>query len=186
MNRKELNKKYKYYEIEFNLYWNNDYKNLVNSTNYKNIPFQRWHYYQESFSPDIFSKILEHLNLSNSNLSVLDPFSGSGATLVAMQSLGISGSGIELNPFSAFLSKVKVKNYNKNSLNICKSFKIPKFKTLKDIYKKYELSIIEKMYSIENLSKINLIRDEIEKIDDTGSKEILSAELICIFEETSN
>ena len=42
------------------------------------------------------------------------------------------------------------------------------------------------MYSIENLSKINLLREKIQKLKNQGSRDILETALMCILEETSN
>ena len=48
---------------------------------------------------------------NNPNGVILDPFLGSGTTVMAANELGLRGIGFEVNPFSYFLSKCKLTNY---------------------------------------------------------------------------
>jgi len=65
-----------------------------------------WNKDYAAFSETFAIAALKPLCTSNSSL-VLDPFLGSGTSLVAARRLGLPFVGIDLNPFSALLSRAK-------------------------------------------------------------------------------
>lgn len=95
-----------------NFYLNN--QGVSNATDTLNLPRHRWYYYKEGFSPYLVEKAIESCELQNNDI-ILDPFNGSGTTTLTASVLGYKSIGIEVNPFTAFLSSSKVKNINKNS-----------------------------------------------------------------------
>ena len=66
----------------------------------------RWYYYKEGFSPLLVEKAIEEVGLKKNEV-LLDPFNGSGTTTLVASILGYKSYGIEVNPFTAFLSQVK-------------------------------------------------------------------------------
>jgi DNA modification methylase len=58
------------------------------------------HPYPAKFIPDLPGALLDHLPIEPGNI-VLDPFVGSGTTLVECQKRGIPSIGIDLNPIAA-------------------------------------------------------------------------------------
>ena len=66
-----------------------------------------WYRFVLSFPPHLVRHYLERLNVGPSD-TVLDPFCGTGTTLVECKKLGIASVGIESNPMAAFASSVKV------------------------------------------------------------------------------
>ena len=67
-----------------------------------------WHRYVGRFPPHLIRAILNHFNATENDV-VLDPFCGSGTTLVEARLLGIPSIGIEVSPLSALISKTKSK-----------------------------------------------------------------------------
>lgn len=181
----EIDELYKKFDSKFNTEKDEAYASLVNFSLHKESPFQRWHYYQEGYSPELVKKIKNSL-FKNNDITILDPFVGSGSTLVAAQSEGIKSIGIEINPFSYIMAKAKSTDYSQKSLNICKGFVLPKYTLIKDVYSRFALKIIDKLYSEENLSKIELIKKSIENVRDADSKLLLFASLLSILEKCSN
>ena len=182
----ELDKLYISFDKKFNLRTEKKFASLVNFSKHKDLPFQRWHYYQEGYSPDLVIEIFNYLNLDSKKSTILDPFVGSGSTMVAAQKKGVKSIGIELNPFSYFMADAKTRNYNFTTLNICEKFKLPEYRKINNVYDHFELSIIEKLYSKESLSKIELIRKSIELIKDMDAQIILKATLFSLLESCSN
>ena len=66
-----------------------------------------WYRFVLSFPPHLVRHYLERLNVGPSD-TVLDPFCGTGTTLVECKKLGIASVGIESNPMAVFASSVKV------------------------------------------------------------------------------
>jgi DNA modification methylase len=93
-------------------------------SNYKNtvvLPRHRWYYYKEGFSPDIVEKAIE-LSGINKNDIIIDPFNGSGTTTLTSALKGYKSLGIEVNPFTSFLSRVKLQNIEKESFLSVKQY----------------------------------------------------------------
>lgn len=83
----------------------------VNSEINKLYPEDRtvheWYRFVLSFPPHLVRDYLEQFGLSSKDC-VLDPFCGTGTTLVECKKRGIASIGIEANPMAHFASQVKV------------------------------------------------------------------------------
>ena len=90
-----------------------DLKFLVTDQPNKNIPIYRWYNYKHSFSKDLVIELFKAFSLEkNSGKTILDPFCGAGTTLLAAKEYGISGIGIDVMPFPAFISEAKTTNFD--------------------------------------------------------------------------
>src|SRR6266571_3261646 len=66
-----------------------------------------WYRFVLSFPPHLVRSYLERFGITESAI-VLDPFCGTGTTLVECKKLGIPSVGIEANPMPCFATRVKV------------------------------------------------------------------------------
>lgn len=92
---------------------------------------------------------------------VLDPFCGSGTSLVVAQKLRLDSIGIDINPYAILLTRVKTTVYNKkalevaidnlfNNLNSIQNFNIHKFDNISKWFKEnIILSLSKVKYCIE-------------------------------------
>ncbi len=86
---------------------NATYTSLLNYSDDLSKPFQRWYRYKEGFSVELVKQLIREYSIHKKGI-ILDPFSGSGSTLLAANDMGYSGVGFEVNPFSYFLAKCKL------------------------------------------------------------------------------
>lgn len=73
----------------------------------KKTPVFNWFYYKEGFSRDFVSDALAELSVPAGSM-VLDPFCGTGTTLLAAKQAGFDSVGFDILPLGTFVSKVKL------------------------------------------------------------------------------
>ncbi len=88
-----------------------DLARLATPKRLSQLPRHRWFYFPHSFDPALVEAILTECNLTDSG-SVLDPFVGSGTTLLAAQQEGLSATGLDLSPVSVVVSRAKTSRYS--------------------------------------------------------------------------
>jgi len=72
----------------------------------ENLPVHDWYRFILSYPPHLVHYYINKFGLDN-NSKLLDPFCGTGTTLVESKLLGIQSVGIEAHPMAYFASKVK-------------------------------------------------------------------------------
>ncbi|MDY6971071.1 MAG: DNA methyltransferase [Thermodesulfobacteriota bacterium] len=82
-----------------------------NSDTTVEAPRHRWYFYKEGFSPNLVEQVIEISGLRKDDV-ILDPFNGSGTTTLTAALKGYRSIGIEVNPFTSYLSSAKLKNAN--------------------------------------------------------------------------
>lgn len=90
------------------------YSNYVDSTE---LARHRWYYYKEGFSPNLVESAIIQTGITKGDL-IIDPFNGSGTTTLTCSLLGYNSIGIEVNPFTCFLSDAKLKNVAISELSL--------------------------------------------------------------------
>ena len=161
----------------------NKYEKLVNFDTNQNYPRHSWFDIKEGYSTDLIKNILLDLKIKKQDGYIMDPFSGSGTSVLASSILGYKSIGIEVNPFLYFLSKIKCVNYS-NKFNLLLS----NFKKL-DINKQSlsevpKLSISTKLFK-KQLNEILRIKNWINQIKDKNCKELFFCAYLCSLDKAS-
>jgi hypothetical protein len=71
------------------------------------LPVHRWFRYSAGFSAEWVQSVVRE-RMDGSDLRVLDPFAGSGTTLLAAQQLGVESRGLEAHPFVSRIAEAKL------------------------------------------------------------------------------
>jgi site-specific DNA-methyltransferase (cytosine-N4-specific) len=83
----------------------------------KSEPLHSIHPYPAKFIPDIPRALINSLPIPK-NTIILDPFCGSGVTLVEAQRKGLKSVGVDLNPIACLLSRVKTQDLPESFLKV--------------------------------------------------------------------
>ena len=103
------------------LNWGLSFSHLKESETTKHV--HRLHPYKGKFIPQLVEYFLdENPNSCKKRIffkkgnAVLDPFMGSGTTLIQAKELGLNSIGIDVSDFNCLISKVKLEDYDLNEL----------------------------------------------------------------------
>ncbi len=78
----------------------------INKLDFNDRRFHDWYRFVLSFPAHLVRDYIDRFGLNEQDV-LLDPFCGTGTTLVEAKRLGITSMGVEANPFASFASSVK-------------------------------------------------------------------------------
>jgi DNA modification methylase len=81
-------------------------------------PRHRWYFFKEAFSPEVVDKAIGDAECVAQDL-VVDPFCGSGTVPLAATLSGNLASGLEVNPFLAFVAGAKLTHCRPEAFEWC-------------------------------------------------------------------
>lgn len=138
------------------------YERLVHFQDAFKTSVQRWYPYREGYATDLVTSFIEKLGITG---AVLDPFSGSGTTLLAARQSGLESVGIEVNPISVLVSESENEVYSKEDTAALNDFisHLLNLKRGKELLSS-SYPLADKMFNDEILSALLQIRSEIDAV----------------------
>ena len=143
-----------------------------------------FHKYPAKFIPQIPKWAIEkHLN-GNKGKTILDPFCGSGTTMVESLLSEHNGIGLDIDPFSSLISKVKTTPINLKELKEISDWLVTSIRGEKKGEFNPDCGTIKHWFSEDALNKLSIIRTQINLITDKfgenkSVKDIQELLLIC-------
>ncbi len=149
----------------------------------KKKPIYNWFYYKEAFSSGFVEKIIKMLDLKP---PFFDPFCGAGTTLLYCKMNGMKSSGLDCNPLSAMVSRVKTRNYEIKILeeNLSKILEI-KANYNEDKRWGFKFFRPDEVFPRKSLSDFFSLLENIENIEEKREKEFFMTALLSLIPQTS-
>ena len=154
-----------------------EWKDLTNFSLNRKLPVYNWIWFREGFSREIVWKIMDMFDMRQTGshhfgyndpkgFQVLDPFCGSGTTLLACKERGIGSVGIDRLPIAILASRVKTRNYEKMQLR-----EEAKKLFSREIEATSFVNPFERFFPKEASKELGFFRREIFKIEGEGVRE---------------
>lgn len=165
------------------------YKSKLNFSDDLSKPFQRWCRYKEGYSIELVEMLIRKYN-ANPTGTIMDPFLGSGTTIIGANLLGLAGIGFEVNPFSCHLAKCKNSSFTKEDIAALRRYANEIMEKADDYSITYQLpllSISSKVFTPEIEGYYMRIKQAIDNSSATEKiKSVLSLGWVSKIEEFSN
>jgi hypothetical protein len=136
----------------------------------KGLPVYNWFYYKEGYSRDIVVKLIEEFGLKK-GATVLDPFCGTGTTLIACQEMGIDSMGLDVHSPAVFAATVKARKYDIPALQEAAAAILQE--RFQKPYSMQVSPLVKRSFARYTLEDIFFFRDRILPIKDHEARDFL-------------
>jgi DNA modification methylase len=164
-----------------------EYEDLVTFSENKTEPVYNWFYYKEGFSRDLVWNLLDELKIPKGAL-VLDPFCGTGTTLLAAKQKGYNAVGFDILPLGVFVANTKLaEDYNVELLQEeMRKLSFHKFGPTMLKWADPGFIDLKKAFSRYARNDILFFKEKIIHVEDEKIRNFLMLGLLSIVSEASN
>lgn len=150
-----------------------------------NNPIYNWHSFKHSYSKDLVDTVISEFKLKR-GAWIMDPFCGGGTTLLACKQAALNAHGIDILPFSVFLSNVKTKDYDIKKLKWTKKNFENLEKGSSHLYTLPDILILKKAFNKFTENQLLQLKTQIKQITDTDIQDFFNLAFLSILESVSN
>ncbi|HIH16093.1 MAG TPA: hypothetical protein HA252_01675 [Candidatus Diapherotrites archaeon] len=145
----------------------------VTFTPNKREPIHNWFYYKEGFSRGLVDYCIDRYRMEE---PVLDPFCGSGTTLLACKQRGLMSVGIDVSPLALLAARAKTHAYDLEGLRNA----VLELKKLKPEFKGNppKQDWVRKLFYAKTLENILFYKERIEEMKDELIRDFLLLGLV--------
>lgn len=163
----------------------NGFASLVNYAPTADRPIHRWFWYREGYSVELVNEFIKTLPRG---ALVLDPFCGAGTSLLAAQQLGYPSIGIDVNPISTLVSRVKTTNLSTADIDQIQQevLALELLDASASSDPKPGLKIIDKVFEARVLQALLIFRRQIKAVTNPRIRDFLFVAWLSIVEGVSN
>ena len=183
-------------QIKIDQYLQIDNEQFIKNLNNEKEIFHRWSNYLQDFPPTLVWEKLKEFKINQGSI-VLDPFAGSGTTMITSKMLGINSIGIDVNPVATFLTKsktnweVNVSDFKKTSEKLLSNLKTA-LKNLKNV--KLRSDFLEDMGFIEShqwlkpktQNAVAFVKESLKEMEQSSIKDLIKFAFVTAAVESSN
>lgn len=130
-----------------------------------NFPVYNWFYFTEAFSRGLVRSIILKFPVKTQNPKLLDPFCGTGTSLLVAKEMGIESTGTDISPLMYLIAKGKTQNYCSNKINELLTKVLEMNSITPTVELKPEQKWIKQYFYSDNLQGILQIKKNIDKIE---------------------
>ena len=140
----------------------NGYASLVNFTPTSDQPIHRWFRYREGYSTGLVKEFIKDLPRGS---IILDPFCGAGTTLLAAREAGLPSIGLDVNPISTLVSRVKTTSFDNKNMSKLESelALLNKVDFTYEVDPKPQFKIIDKVFDQDILTALLIFPESNKK-----------------------
>lgn len=159
-----------------------EYAEAVTPRENKITPIHNWFAFRHAFGPNLVSDLVDALYLRKED-RVLDPFCGSGTSVLACKEKGISATGLDILPLSVFITNVKLRDYSPIKLRqTLDSLLVGKEKAKGSLPR---IPIVDKGFSPAMREEILLLKSKINSVRTRKERDFFMLALLGILEKFS-
>jgi DNA modification methylase len=152
------------------------------------LPIHRWFRYSAGFSAEWAKSIIEQ-EKNSSKLTVLDPFAGSGTTLLAAEHAGVDSYGLESHPFVARIASTKLLWHKIDPKQYVEAINllVEKSKEGQSKFPPNNSTLLARCYSEDSLNKLFALKSEfLEKNKGTPTDQVIWLTITAILRACSH